>query len=100
MSNAVSSHPSAQTPSTGRTSRRAELLAERLEQGARALASFAIGLTDSEWQMRVPKDGRKVGVTVHHVAFMYPIEIQVAQTVASGKPVMGLTMDNVHEINA
>jgi hypothetical protein len=100
MSNVVSSDPAVQPRTSTRASRRAELLAERLEQGARALANLAGGLTDAEWQMRVPKDGRKVGVTVHHVAFMYPIEIQVAQTVASGKPVVGLTMDNVHEINA
>ncbi len=100
MSNAVSSEASTANRTTGRTSRRAELLAERLEQGALALASFAAGLSDAEWQMRVPKDGRKVGVTVHHVGFMYPIEIQVAQTIVSGKPVVGLTMDNVHEINA
>src|SRR5215813_11512952 len=81
-------------------SKRTNALAERLEQGARALVAFASGLTDAQWQTRVPKDGRKVGVTVHHVGFMYPIEIQVAQTVVSGQPVVGLTWDNVHEINA
>jgi hypothetical protein len=100
MSNVVSSEATTASRSTGRTSRRSELLAERLEQGALALASFATSLSDAEWQMRVPKDGRKVGVTVHHVAFMYPIEIQVAQTIASGKPVVGLTWDTVHGINA
>ncbi len=79
---------------------RANALAERLEQGARALATFASTLTDAEWQARVPKDGRKVGVVVHHVASMYPLEIQVAQTLAAGKPVMGVTWDDIHEINA
>lgn len=81
-------------------SARANALAERLEQGAAALASFASTLTDAEWQTRVPKDGRKVGVMVHHVASVYPLEIQLAQTLASGKPIAGVTWDAVHEMNA
>ena len=62
---------------------RSDALANRLEQGARALATFATTLTETEWQTRIPKDGRKVGVLVHHVATMYPIEIQLAQTLGS-----------------
>jgi DinB family protein len=80
--------------------RRANALADRLEEGARALAAFARSLTDSQWQARMPKDGRKVGVIVHHVASVYPIEIQLAQTLAAGKPVEGVTMDDVHVMNA
>jgi len=85
---------------TGKTNRIANALADRLEQGADALAAFASGLTDAEWQTRVPKDGRKVGVVVHHVASVYPIEIQLAQVLAGGQPVTGVTWDNVHEMNA
>jgi hypothetical protein len=81
-------------------STRTEALARRLEEGAQALAAFAGGLTDDQWQMPVPGDGRKVGVVVHHVAFMYPIEIQLAQQLAEGKPVAGVTWDDVHAINA
>lgn len=81
-------------------STRANALAERLEQGARALASFARTLTDAEWNGRVPGDGRKIGVVVHHVASMYPIEIELAQTLAAGQPVVGVTWDVVHGINA
>ena len=81
-------------------STRADALAERLELGARELAAFALTLTDAEWRSRVPGDGRKIGVVVHHVAYMYPIEIQVAQTVAQGQPVVGLTWNDVHAINA
>ncbi len=79
---------------------RAEALAARLEWGARALAEFARGLTDAQWQTPVPRDGRKVGVVVHHVATMYPLEIQLAQVLAGGKPVAGVTMEDVHAINA
>jgi len=81
-------------------SQRSDALAERLEQGARALAKFASALTDTEWHSRVPKDGRKVGVVVHHVATMYPLEIQLAETLAGGQPVVGVTWNAVHEINA
>ena len=79
---------------------RSNAFAERLEQGASALAAFASKLTDAEWQSRVPKDGRKIGVVVHHVGNMYPIEIQLAQALAGGKPVAGVTWDAVAGINA
>jgi len=81
-------------------SKRTEALAERLEHGAHALATFASSLTDAEWQARVPKDGRKVGTVVHHVATMYPLEITLAQALAGGEPVAGVTWDVVHEMNA
>jgi DinB superfamily len=81
-------------------SQRTNALAETLEQGARALASFANTLTEEEWQMHTPKDGRKVGVIVHHVATVYPLEIELARSVASGKPVIGLTMTSIDEMNA
>ena len=79
---------------------RANALADRLEEGARRLIAFATGLTDAEWQTRTPKDGRTIGVIVHHVASVYPIEIQLAQTVAEGMPVTGVTMDAINEMNA
>ena len=81
-------------------SQRSDALADRLEQGARTLATLASGLTDDEWQTRIPKDGRKIGVIVHHVGTMYPLEIQLAQGLAAGKPVVGVTWDDVHAMNA
>ncbi|HST08176.1 MAG TPA: DinB family protein [Gemmatimonadaceae bacterium] len=79
---------------------RTNVLAERLEVGARALATFASTLTDEEWQLRIPHDGRKVGVVVHHVASMYPIEIEIAQKAARGEQIAGVTWDLVNSINA
>jgi len=79
---------------------RASALAERLEQGAQALAELANGLTDAQWQTRIPGDGRPVGVVVHHAASMYPIEMQFAQLLASGQPIAGVSWDDVHAINA
>jgi hypothetical protein len=81
-------------------SQRANDLADRLEQGASALAAFASALTDAQWQTPIPKDGRTVGVVVHHVASVYPLEIQLAQALAAGKPITGVTWDVVHAMNA
>jgi hypothetical protein len=83
-----------------RPGRQADALADRLEMGAQALATFAGGLSSAEWQTRLPRDGRKVGVVVHHVASVYPVEVDLAQTVASGKPVTGVTWDVIHAMNA
>jgi hypothetical protein len=79
---------------------RTNALAERLEQGARALESIAAGVSPGEWRTAIPHDGRTVGVVVHHVASMYPIEISLALALAAGKAVEGVTWDIVHGINA
>jgi len=79
---------------------RANALAGRLEQGAQALVSFTSDLTDEEWQTPVGTDRRTVGVVVHHVASLYPLQIRLAQLLASGKPVTGITWDAVHQMNA
>ena len=82
-------------------SERAEALATRLEQGARALAEFAATLTDAEWRRPFgTTDQRTIGVIVHHVASIYPLEIQLAQVLATGKPITGVTWDAVAEVNA
>ncbi len=77
---------------------RSEALAARLEAGATALAAFAATLSDAEWQKPLPKDGRKVGVVVHHVASVYPLEVQIAQLIAGGQPITA-TWDDVHAMN-
>lgn len=79
--------------------KRSNVLAERLEKGARALETLAESLTAAQWQMRV-KDGRKVGVLIHHVAHMYPLEIQLAQGLSMAKPIAGVSWDDVHMMNA
>lgn len=88
-------------------SRRAALLADRLEEGAARLAAFVETLTDEEWSTPVMQKGgpgrpagRSVGVVVHHVATMYPIEVDVARTIANGTAITQVTWDVVHGINA
>ena len=100
MTNVVSCPPAVTPERSPSVNQRAQALADRLEQGARALAALASALTDAQWQARVLKDGRKIGVVVHHVASVYPLEIQLAQILAAGKPVLGVTMDDVHAMNA
>jgi DinB family protein len=81
--------------------KRAEALANRIEEGAALLAAFAESLTEAEWRTPVTAtDKRPVGVIVHHVANMYPIEIEVARAIASGKAITDVTWEAVAEINA
>jgi hypothetical protein len=90
-------------PQTAATplSRRAESLADRIEEGAASLAAFAEGLSEAEWRTPVSgTDGRSVGVIVHHVASVYPIEIDLARAIASGKAVTDVTWEAVAEMNA
>lgn len=81
------------------TSRNAAL-ADRLLQGADALRQFATTLSDAEWRAPVTGDGRSVGVIVHHVASVYPIEIELARTIATGTAITDVSMNDIHAMNA
>jgi hypothetical protein len=93
-----------ETTATNKTSRstgrRAELLADRIEEGAAGLAAFAEGLSETEWRTPVSStDRRPIGVIVHHVASMYPIEIDVARAIAGGKAITDVTWEVVAQLN-
>ena len=79
---------------------RARKLAERIDEGASLLASFARGLTDAQWHTIVLPDGRTVGVLVHHVASMYPIEMALVEKAVAGQAITDVTWDVVAGINA
>ena len=81
---------------------RAEALASRIEQGAAGLASYVEKLSDSEWKTPInpERDGRSLNVIVHHVASVYPVEVQLAQAVGSGKDMSEVTWDVVKNMNA
>ena len=79
---------------------RANALAERLLLGANTLATFAEGLSDSAWNKPVLGDGRTIGVVVHHVANVYPLEIELAKLLASGKPITDATKEVIDQMNA
>lgn len=81
-------------------SQRANALADRLAAGAAALAEYANKLNDQQWKLPVSPDKRSVGVIVHHVGNMYPIEIQLAEVLGAGNPITDVTWEAVHKINA
>jgi hypothetical protein len=79
---------SAATPDPRPASRRAGLLADRIEEGAAKLAAYVERLSEAQWREPISAtDRRTVGVVVHHVAFIYPIEIEAARAIGSGKAV-------------
>src|SRR4051812_31657369 len=85
----------------GSMNHRAESLADRIEEGAAGLAAFAEGLSEAEWNTPVSgSDRRSVGIIVHHVASLYPIEIDLARAIASGNAVTDVTWEVVAELNA
>ncbi len=81
-------------------SSRSDVLAQRLEAGAAALLRCAESVSDTEWTLAIPHDGRTLGVIVHHVATMYPLELQLARTLSNGDAITGVTWADVHAINA
>ena len=82
-------------------SRRAEMLAARIEEGAAGLAAFVEGLSDADWSTPTSAtDRRTVGQIVNHVALVYPIEVDLARAIASGKAVTDVTWPVVAELNA
>jgi len=81
--------------------RRAESLADRIVEGADSLAAFAEGLSEADWRTPVSgTDRRSVGVIVHHVASVYPIEINLARAIAGGNAITDVTWEVVAKLNA
>jgi hypothetical protein len=88
-------------PASAAASERAAALAARLEQGASALAAFASTLTDAEWKRPLgTSDRRTIGVIVHHVGSIYPLEMQLALLLAKGQRITDVTWDAVAQVNA
>src|SRR6185369_7770301 len=82
-------------------SNRSEELAKRIEQGAAGLAAFVESLSESEWKTPVSAtDHRTVGVIVHHVASVYPVEVELARAIGAGNSVLDVTPDAVNQMNA
>ena len=81
-------------------SQRAEALAERVARGHRELIAFVEALPEGEWRADCPRDGRTVGVVVHHVASMLPLELDLVKVLASGQPISGVNLDAVNQVNA
>src|SRR5690349_15805845 len=82
-------------------SRRAEMLAARIEEGAAGFVAFVEGLSNAERRTPVSQtDRRTVGQIATLVALVYPIEDDLARAVAGGKAVTDVTWTVVAELNA
>lgn len=79
---------------------RAEVLAERIEQGAEEFIAAVENLSDEQWQTPCGSEQRSVGVLVHHVGTMYPIEADVVRMLAENGEAPGVDWPAVHGINA
>ncbi|WP_321473885.1 DinB family protein [uncultured Paludibaculum sp.] len=96
----MTTHTHSPKRETAHWTTRAGALADRLERGARALADLVRPLSDAQWQSYLPGDGRTIGVVVHHVASVYPLEIELALKLAGGQAITGVTMVDVDAMNA
>jgi ubiquinone/menaquinone biosynthesis C-methylase UbiE len=85
----------------GTGSRRADVLANRIEEGAALLEAFADGLSEEEWRKPVSAtDRRPIGVIVHHVASVYPAEVDCARAIGAGKALPEVTWDFIAGMNS
>ena len=80
-------------------SKRAEAIADRIDQVTEALAGYVESLSEAEWQTVVPNEERTVAALVRHVADVFPFFIDWARALAEGKPITGLTWVTVAHMN-
>ena len=45
-------------------------------------------------------DGRTIGVVIHHVASVYPVEVELAQTIGKGNSITEVTKEAIDKMNA
>ncbi len=79
---------------------RSEVLAQRVEQGAQALIAAAEALSPEQWTTYCENEKRTVGVLVHHVGTMYPLEAGAVAALAADGGVPGLSWAAVDAMNA
>jgi SAM-dependent methyltransferase len=99
----VQARPAASQAMNGYTGTRSESLAYRIEEVAEDLAAFAENLSEAEWRAPILGDGgevRSIGVIVHHLASVYPIDIDLARAIAGGTDIPDVTWDLLAELNA
>jgi len=95
------SAPDPSSTNKDQSHRRANALADRIEEGAGLLAAFAETLSEAEWALPVTAtDRRPIGIIIHHVASVYPLEVEAARAVASGNAVLDITFDAIADLNA
>jgi hypothetical protein len=78
----------------------ANQLADRILEGAKQMAEYTSNLSAKQWNSPVLGDGRSIGVVVHHVASVYPVEVELASVLAAGNPITGATKEVIDQMNA
>lgn len=79
---------------------RAAALAERFEQAAAEFAAAVEGLSDEQWRLFCPDEGRSVGVVARHVAAAIPFEMAIFREIAAGRQPATITWSELDAMNA
>ena len=77
-----------------------EELAKKFEAKAQEATAVLEKLSDAEWQKVTEAEKWSVGVTAHHVAGAHQGICGMVKAVASGAPLGGMTMNDIHAMNA
>lgn len=79
---------------------RAAVLAAQFEQAVTAFEATIAALTDEQWQVHCPNEGRSVGVVGRNVAAAIPFEMGVFRAIAAGHPTSTINLHDLAAMNA
>lgn len=79
---------------------RAESLARQFEETNAAVIRTVEGLSEAQWRMPCPHEGRTVVVVAYHVALSHAPILDAIQTLAAGQPLPPVTMAMIDARNA
>jgi hypothetical protein len=79
---------------------RAEALAKRFEEAAKAVTDVVARLSDADWKKMTAGEKWSVGVVAHHIAMGHQGISNLVKAVAGGKPVPTMTMATLDQMNA
>jgi hypothetical protein len=79
---------------------RAEQLARQFEAKAQEVTAVLEQIGEADWKKVTAAEQWSVGVTAHHLAGAHELIAGLVRTVATGGALPGLTMDQLHAMNA
>jgi uncharacterized protein (TIGR03083 family) len=79
---------------------RADALAKQFETKAQEATTVLEKLSDADWKKSTSAEKWTVGVVAHHMASAHEAIAGIVKTIADGKPLPGMTMDTLHQMNA
>ncbi len=78
---------------------RAEELARQFSAANREFIATVDAVSEDDWQNLCPAENWTVGVTAHHVAYGYPLLMDVMQALTNGES-RPITMEMIDDLNA